>query len=421
MMTAEAQERLKVKTKRIYDALDHKEPDRVPAKVGGDIFAVMDAGYTVKECIYDTTLEKAKDAAMKYVLKYDTDFAPMLITYAGEGQLMEKIDPYFMAWSGRAGYNVPDNSIQQFMERPPLHDEDIDQFFDNNGAWRLNKCQPNLCGLYEPMRKFNIPFSSRTPSALAMEFSKPEMRKMIQTCWEIADGYAELNEKKKKVMGEIAELGFPRIGGGKAAVPYDEWGDEFRGSLDCLTDLYENEDAVMRFIEANQEEMIYKIKHKFNPDGKNDGKTVNMTLHRGMDGFLSEEYYDKIYWKHLQEIIEAIMSVNMIPEVFCEGHYETRLDRLKDIPKGRIIYTFEYTPLDLAKSKLGDVATICGGIHAGDLLFKKPEEISDAVKRYIDIFAGGGGYIFRTSASLDFQPKANIEAMFDTLHTYGKK
>lgn len=419
-MTNEAVQRYKTKTKRIYSSIDHTEPDRVPVNVSSEIFAVTQAGFTIKDCIYDKTMQKAKIAAEQFMLTYDPDFAIGLCGYAGEGELMEMVSPKYMAWSGRPGYNIPDNSIQQFIETPPLKEEDFNLFFDDNGTWRLTKCQPNLCDLYEPLRGFQIPYSSRTPTAFAEEISKPEIRKMIETCWKLNDLVEESRATKAKVMKELAELGFPRTFGGKACVPYDEWGDEYRGSVDCLTDLFENEDSVRRFIEADQEKMLDKIR-SWNPDGSKDGKTVMMTLHRGMDGFLSESFYKDFYWRHLQQIIEAIMAQNMIPDIFCEGNYISRLDLLRDIPKGRIIYTFEYTPLDLAKKKLGDVATICGGIRAASLTYDTKEQVINSVKKCIDDAAAGGGYIFRTTSGIDFAKPENVEAMFDTLHTYGAK
>ena len=420
MMTEEAKKRYKEKHDRYYSAIDHVEPDRVPISMSSEIYAVMQAGYTIKECIYDKTMMKAKEAAEKFMLTYDPDTQSGMCGYAGEGEIMELVSPKYMAWSGRPGYNVPDNSIQQFIEKPTLHDEDLDLFFDDNGTWRLNKCQPYLCDLYEPMKNFKIPFSSRTPTALAEELSKPEIKEMIQKCWKLNDMIQESRKIRAQRMKELSELGFLATFGGKACVPYDEWGDEYRGSLDCLTDLYENREYVERFIEADQEQMLAKIK-SWNPDGSRDGKTVMMTLHRGMDGFLSDKDYRDIYWKHLQQIIEAIMAQNMIPDVFCEGNYATRLDLLKDIPKGRIIYTFEYTPAELVKKELGDIATICVGLRTAMLNFNTKEQVVDEVKRFIDVCAPGGGYIFRTTSGIDFAKKENVEALFDTLHNYGRK
>ena len=86
-----------------------------------------------------------------------------------------------------------------------------------------------------------------------------------------------------------------------------------------------------------------------------------------------------------------------------------------------MIYSFEYTPLELTKKALGDKVTIVSGIRTADLMYCTKEQVIDSVKKCIDIGAPGGGYIFRTTSGIDFAKKENVEALFDTLHTYGKK
>ncbi|MBR5739772.1 MAG: hypothetical protein IKX81_00615, partial [Firmicutes bacterium] len=91
------------------------------------------------------------------------------------------------------------------------------------------------------------------------------------------------------------------------------------------------------------------------------------------------------------------------------------------IPDGRMIYSFEYTPLEPIKKKLGDKVTVVSGIRTADLNYKSKQEIIDEVKKCIDIGAPGGGFIFRTTSGIDYAKPENVEAMFDTLHNYGKK
>ena len=102
-MTEEARKRYEEKTKRFYTTVDHKEPDRVPIQTGGEMFSIMQLGYTVKDCIYDKTMMKAKEAAEYFMLKYDPDTMVGLCGYAGEGETMELVSPKYMIWSGRPG------------------------------------------------------------------------------------------------------------------------------------------------------------------------------------------------------------------------------------------------------------------------------------------------------------------------------
>ena len=63
---------------------------------------------------------------------------------------------------------------------------------------------------------------------------------------------------------------------------------------------------------------------------------------------------------------------------------------------------------------------IGGGFPTPLLVYETPEKIREAVKRHLDVAMPGGGYIFRMSAGLDGAKPENVEAMFETVHTYGR-
>jgi uroporphyrinogen-III decarboxylase len=73
-----------------------------------------------------------------------------------------------------------------------------------------------------------------------------------------------------------------------------------------------------------------------------------------------------------------------------------------------------------AKKLLGDVACLSGGISSTMLIFGNKEEVINKTKENIDILAPGGGYIFDISDSLEDCKPELVEAMFDTVKTYGK-
>lgn len=420
-MTEEAKRRLAEKNARNEAAIALREPDRVPIQIFGNIFAVVEAGYTMAEVIYDETLEKQKQSIINYLLTYDPDCAMGPDHLAGLGRAFEKLAPKFIDWAGRPGTKLDDNSLMQFVEFPILEEDEFDWFFSDRTGWALNKSMPALSGLAEPLRTLHIPQSHGGHlRPLISAFSTPEMREMLRTFWELDDVLRENGKRRAEMAKEIAELGFPAMGGGMASVPFDNYSDELRGTLLSLTDLYEHADEVERFIEERQPQMLAQIR-RMNPECSKNGKYVYMMLHKGVDGFMSDEYYVKYYWRHLQEIIQTIVDVGLVPCVFCEGRYSTRLEHLRDVPKGKVIYRFEDTPMDLAKKVLGDVACITGGFPNPLLTFAKPQQVIDACKKMLDDCAPGGGFIFQTNASLDGGAKReNVEAMFRTVHEYGK-
>ena len=123
-MTPEAKKRYDEKVARVEAAIALKEPDRVPIMPSAALFPMLNAGYTVAEVIYDTTLEKMTKSIVKYLLDFDPDSgAGVGFNYAGEGPMLELERPKNMRWAGMPGKIIDDNSIQQYIEFPTLLDD----------------------------------------------------------------------------------------------------------------------------------------------------------------------------------------------------------------------------------------------------------------------------------------------------------
>ncbi len=415
-MTAENQAKYDAKLKRINDAIALKEPDLIPMTPSPSIFPIFHSGHTMTEAIYDETLEIGRQAMLKYLHDFDPDNGTTIANYIGEGKLMELQQPTTMRWSGMPGNPIGDNSLQQFIEFPILLDDEFDEFFNDNMKWTIQKSLPRNSDLLKPLANFQL---GRGVLGLAAAVSKPEMREVIQTLWKISDGYAKYNEKHAAIDREIEEAGYPMIRSKfMCAVPFDHYSDFLRGTLLSLADLYENPDEVRRFIDATFEQTIASIKAS---KGKEDGKHVFMALHKGMDGFMSDEHYREYYWSHLQQIICALIDANKVPYIYTEGKYNSRLDCLTEVPPGKVFYHFEEVDMAEAKRKLGGIACISGGFSPYLLNHGTKQQVIDRCKQLIDDCAPGGGFIFETAYGMDYAIEENVEAMFDTVRNYGKK
>ena len=91
------------------------------------------------------------------------------------------------------------------------------------------------------------------------------------------------------------------------------------------------------------------------------------------------------------------------------------------MPAGKVVYSFEEVDPVYAKQQLGKSACITGIFPIYLLHYGTKQQVIDEAKRLIDILAPGGGYIFATGAGFDHAKPENVEAMFDTVKTYGKK
>ncbi len=417
-MTAENQKRYDEKLRRINDAIALREPDTVPIKPPADLFPVYNAGYTVAEVIYDTSLDKMRHAIVKYLKDFDPDAAADTgFIYAGEGQGMEMSKPKNMRWAGMPGNILDDNSLQQYIEFPILLDDEFEEFFSDRTGFMLRKAAPRTSALLEPLAMLSAAGIFGSAQAAAAQFSAPEFRQMVETLWKLNDFYTEYRGRLSELNAEIEQLGYPHLSGGMAGVPFDGYSDFLRGTLLSLSDLYTNPEYIERYIDEEIEKTLAMLKAT---KGQNEGKHVFMALHKGMDGFMSDAHYRKYYWKHLQQIILAIIDSGKVPYIYTEGKYNSRLDCLSEVPPGKVFYHFEDVDMAVAKKKLGGIACIAGGFPASLLDWGKPEEVRDAVKRLMDDCAPGGGFIFETSCGLGKCKRENVEAMFEMVREYGK-
>jgi hypothetical protein len=418
-MANENQRKYEEKLKRINDAIALKEPDRVPITPPPELFPVFNAGYTVAEVVYDSSLQKIKNATLKYLREFDPDNGTAVgFILAGEGAAMDLCKSKNMCWAGMPGDVIDKNSLHQFIEFPVLLDDEFDEMFGDRTGWALRKAIPRLSGLAEPLSTLRAAasYSNFSVRQFASQLSTPEARSMIQDMWTLDDFYQTYQARVGDIEKEIEALGYPITGGGMASVPFDDYSDYLRGTILAMTDIYDRPEDIERYIEETLEETLAAIRAT---KGRNEGKHVFMPLHKGMDGFMSDEQYRKYYWSHLQKIILAIIDSGKVPYIYTEGKYNTRLDCLTEVPPGKVFYHFEDVDMAVAKKKLGGIACISGGFSASALDWRTPQQVRDEVKRLMDACAPGGGFIFETSCGLGNCKRENVEAMFEAAKEYG--
>lgn len=143
-------------------------------------------------------------------------------------------------------------------------------------------------------------------------------------------------------------------------------------------------------------------------------------LHKGMDAFLSDKQYREFYWDGLLWLVNGLIEHGLTPWVYAEGPYDSRVECLMDLPKGKCLLHFEKADMRRVKKLLGNVACLSGGISSYMLTYGTKQKVIDEVKENIDILAPGGGYIFDLGDSMGECKPELVETMFETVRTYGK-
>src|SRR3972149_5607077 len=110
--------------KRMKDAMELRQPDRVPVTVGTGVFAARAAGLTASAAYYDRPAYREAWKKMLIELEPDTGQAPA----GNSGLLMELLDPKNQAWPGGT---LPADSTYQFVEDEFIKPEEYDRLLDD--------------------------------------------------------------------------------------------------------------------------------------------------------------------------------------------------------------------------------------------------------------------------------------------------
>jgi uroporphyrinogen-III decarboxylase len=151
----------------------------------------------------------------------------------------------------------------------------------------------------------------------------------------------------------------------------------------------------------------------------NGNPVVFIPLHKGADGFLSDSQFKTFYWPSLKNLLLGLINEGCVPFPWAEGGYNSRLEVIKDVPRGKVLWGFDATDMERAKKVVGDAACIGGNIPQSLLQIGTPEEVKRNVKGLIDTCGKGGGFILMNGAVIDEAKPENIRAMIDYTKEYG--
>jgi uroporphyrinogen-III decarboxylase len=146
---------------------------------------------------------------------------------------------------------------------------------------------------------------------------------------------------------------------------------------------------------------------------------IFMPLHKGADGFMSDEQYKTFYWPTLKKVILGLIEGGCVPFPAAEGGYNSRLEIIKDLPKGKTLWMFDEVDMLKVKEMLGDTLCILGNVSSTLLNVGTPQDVKDYCKKLIDNVGKGGGYIMCNGVFLDEAKAENVKAMVDFSKEYG--
>ena len=114
----------------------------------------------------------------------------------------------------------------------------------------------------------------------------------------------------------------------------------------------------------------------------------------------------------------GLIDEGLTPYVYTEGDFTSRLECLKDVPKGKVVYHIE-KDIFKAKEVLGDIACLTGGPPNSLLCTGTPEQVRDCCQQLIDVVGEGGGFIMDPEAPMIDENPENVKSMTEFTKEYG--
>lgn len=315
-----------------------------------------------------------------------------------------------MRWPGPEHHLSLESSFQ-IKDGCYLEDDEFEEFLLDPTHFLLTKFYPRKNRALKGFSKMY--FREIYELSYLMEFGffdDPEVKESLLACMQTGRQISHRRKQNGYIGNIVKELGYPSRGAAMVA-PFDVYADCLRGLIQAVIDIKEYPQEVLAVVDRLTK---MNVKHEIAAYKARGERFIFIPLHAGVDEFMSREDYLKFYWPGLKTMIEGIVEAGMTPYVFCEGKYNTRLDILKDVPKGKVIYMFEQVDIAQAKKVLGDTACICGNLPTALLSYGKPENVVEATKKMLYDCAPGGGFIMDCSIIVDAASHENMHAWRET-------
>jgi uroporphyrinogen-III decarboxylase len=411
-VNAEAEKGYKKRVTRFIKAIQLEEPDRVPVILPAHSYPLHYAGITLKEAMYDNT--RLCEAYSKFFREFDSDtyMSPSMVFPAKASEI---IDSIISKWPG---HGLPDDAtMQQFVEGEYMKADEYDVLLNDPSDFCLRYYLPRTLGALAPFANFSpLPFILGMPNRFLMPAVIPEVQAAYQAIIDYGREMAEWMKPLAAFDNEALAAGYPSIFGGQSHAPFDILADTLRGTRGIATDMYRQPEKLLEAMEMLIQMNIDCGLHMTNLSGR---PLVMFALHKGDDTFMSDKQYEKFYWPSFRKVILGLIEEGCVPLLFAEGQYNNRLEIIKDLPRGKVIWHFDQTDMFEAKKILGDTACIAGNVPSSLLYTGTPQAVKDYCRRLIEVCGEGGGFILTGGSSIDKGNPDNLRAMMEAAEEYG--
>jgi hypothetical protein len=402
----------KERINRIQDAAALRKPDMVPIIMEPAYFVARYAGITYQEMFYDR--QKCVRAHEKFAVEMEPDAFHCLPFDSGAA--MDAIGTRAFKWPG---HGLGPNTGHQYVEDEYMMADEYDSFLQNPTDFIVKKYLPRTCAPLEVFRDgpgmLNyLGFSRGRVSPL---LSEPAFVEACRAVYRASQAAREWDVTWRDFVKDIEDRGYPAITvAGYGQAPFDFFSDHFRGMKGIMLDMMRQPDKLLAAMDAIMPMLLQRIKDLIRTSRNG---LVFMGPHRGAEGFMSPQQFEKFYWPGLRTSLLALVEKGFTPFIFWEGDYTSRLEYLNELPPGKIIHRMDRTDIYKASQVLKGRHCIAGGMLPSLLKIGTPEQVADECRRLIETVGRDGGFIMGHSTVLDDANIENVRTMVEVTRKYG--
>ena len=399
--------------KRVRDAIELKEPDRVPlfyftSPVGRNGLKRSDAYYSPlewKEATRDITLELEPDMSNP--------------GFPASGTAWEALDVKNRLWPGGP---LPPDYEYQFLEVEFMKADEYDIFLSDPTDFMIRYYLPRMYGAMEPLAK--LPPLGTIMSGfegLTALFNSPEFEELARAVKKAGQEMQKFRQIIGDTQEEMALLGFPAFSNmGQVAVrgaPFDTVSSFLRGMQGSMIDMWQRPEKLLQACDLVLNKWIAQSAPA-DPTKRGNPKRIGMPLWRGDKMFMSDEQFKKFYWPGLKKAMMTAIDLGYIPIPFFEAEFGDRLECLLELPKGKVIASVEHMDVKKAKEILGGHHCILGKGPAS-LRLGSLREIEENAKKLIDECGNGGGFMLSLGLPSNTDTE-DVKAMLTSIKEYAR-
>jgi Uroporphyrinogen decarboxylase (URO-D) len=396
--------------RRVKDAAALRVPDRVPVFGPYQKYPYAFAGISFQEAM--TNYASARAACHKFLDHFqpDVDFGPI---YAYPAKAMETLGWKAFKWPG---HGLSENVMYQYVDGEYMKAEEYDDFIQDPSDFMLRTWAPRQFSALEGFSKF-VPWRRFMWSGWMNFgfFASPEMSETLRLAVKAGEQMNEWWSSQAAYWEEIKAKGYPLAFAGWDWPPFDILGDTLRGTHQILADMRRRPGKLHEALEV-----ATRIFVEYGSGGAGAPLPfVWVWVHKATREFMSDGQFKEFYWPYLRKGLLALIEKGITPVIYWEADFESRLEHIADIPRGRIVYHLSSTNAQKAKAVLGDTACLMGNVPNILLLSGTPDDVRAYCRNLIDTVGKNGGFIMDTAFMLDEAKPENLKAMIDFTKDYG--